>query len=73
MTAPGAYTIALEQYDGAVKHLRLKRGIQEYLRIPRRELAVATARQHGTTRRTAALVRALQRVSEAVMALGIFP
>jgi glutamate dehydrogenase (NAD(P)+) len=32
--------MALEQYDGAVKHLRLKRGIEEYLRVPRRELAV---------------------------------
>ena len=65
--------MALEQYDGAVKHLRLKRGIEEYLRVPRRGLAVATARPHGTNLRTAALVRAMQRVSEAVMALGIFP
>jgi glutamate dehydrogenase (NAD(P)+) len=40
VSAPSAYAMALEQYDGAVKHLRLERGIEEYLRVPRRELAV---------------------------------
>ncbi|MBI3031231.1 MAG: Glu/Leu/Phe/Val dehydrogenase [Candidatus Rokubacteria bacterium] len=32
--------MALAQYDGAVKHLALKRGIEDYLRVPKRELTV---------------------------------
>jgi glutamate dehydrogenase (NAD(P)+) len=34
------HEMALAQYDAAVKHLSLKRGIKAYLRLPRRELAV---------------------------------
>jgi len=37
---PTAYAMALRQYDRAVQRLSLKRGIEEYLRVPRRELAV---------------------------------
>jgi len=37
---PNPYAMALAQYDGAVKHLSLKRGILEYLRAPKRELTV---------------------------------
>jgi len=33
----------------------------------------ATAGEHSTNLRTAALIRAIQRVAEAVMILGIFP
>jgi glutamate dehydrogenase (NAD(P)+) len=39
-TGTSAYEMALAQYDRAVKHLSLKRGIEAYLRVPRRELAV---------------------------------
>jgi glutamate dehydrogenase (NAD(P)+) len=35
-----AYANALAQYDKAVAHLTLKRGIVEYLRFPKRELTV---------------------------------
>lgn len=35
-----AYTMALAQYDHAVRYLSLKRGIEDYLRTPRRELTV---------------------------------
>ena len=34
------YEMALAQYDRAVKYLKLKRGIEEYLRWPKRELTV---------------------------------
>jgi len=34
------YQMALRQFDAAVKHLKLKRGIIEYLRYPKRELTV---------------------------------
>ena len=34
------YAMALAQYNRAVKHLTLKRGIEDYLRTPRRELTV---------------------------------
>ena len=34
------YEMAVLQYDQAVKHLTLKRGIDELLRVPRRELTV---------------------------------
>ena len=34
------YAMALAQYDRAVKYLSLKRGIEEYLRTPKRELTV---------------------------------
>ena len=34
------YQMALRQFDEAVKHLKLKRGIIEYLRYPKRELTV---------------------------------
>jgi glutamate dehydrogenase (NAD(P)+) len=34
------FEMALAQYDRAVKHLSLKRGIEEFLRRPQRELAV---------------------------------
>ena len=34
------YEMALAQYDQAVKHVPLKRGIQEFLRVPQRELTV---------------------------------
>ena len=37
---PNPYEMALAQYDGAVKHLSLKRGIEDYLRAPKRELTV---------------------------------
>ncbi|MBI4012401.1 MAG: hypothetical protein HY359_08850 [Candidatus Rokubacteria bacterium] len=37
-----------------------------------REVA-ATAGEHGTNLRMAVLIRAIQRVAEAVMILGIFP
>ncbi len=40
MTTPNPYEMALAQYDRAVKHLSLKRGIEEYLRAPRRDLTV---------------------------------
>ena len=40
MREPTAYAMALRQYDRAVQRLSLKRGIEEYLRVPRRELAV---------------------------------
>ena len=32
--------MALEQYDEAVRHFSVKRGIEEYLRKPKRELTV---------------------------------
>ncbi|MEA3459067.1 MAG: Glu/Leu/Phe/Val dehydrogenase [Chloroflexota bacterium] len=35
-----SYQMALRQFDAAVKHLKLKRGIIEYLRYPKRELTV---------------------------------
>ncbi len=35
-----AYTMALAQYDRAAKHLGLRQGIEQYLRVPRRELTV---------------------------------
>ena len=34
------YEMALRQFDNAIKHLELKRGIIEYLRYPKRELTV---------------------------------
>lgn len=34
------YEMALSQYDRAVKHLSLERGIEEFLRVPKRELTV---------------------------------
>ena len=34
------YEMALRQFDNAIKHLELKRGIVEYLRYPKRELTV---------------------------------
>jgi glutamate dehydrogenase (NAD(P)+) len=34
------YEMAIAQYDRAVKYLSLKRGIEEYLRYPKRELTV---------------------------------
>ncbi|MGA9349832.1 MAG: Glu/Leu/Phe/Val dehydrogenase [Anaerolineae bacterium] len=34
------YEMALRQFDNAIKHLELKRGIMEYLRYPKRELTV---------------------------------
>jgi glutamate dehydrogenase (NAD(P)+) len=40
MTGANPYAMALAQYDRAVKHVALKRGIEAYLRVPRRELAV---------------------------------
>ncbi|MBI2467840.1 MAG: Glu/Leu/Phe/Val dehydrogenase [Candidatus Rokubacteria bacterium] len=40
MTQPSPYAMALAQYDRAAKHLSLKRGIEEHLRAPRRELTV---------------------------------
>jgi len=39
-TTATPYEMALAQYDRAVRHLRLKRGIEAYLRVPRRELTV---------------------------------
>jgi glutamate dehydrogenase (NAD(P)+) len=39
-TESNAYSNALAQYDKAVAHLTLKRGIVEYLRFPKRELTV---------------------------------
>jgi len=35
-----AYTIALQQFDKAIRYLNLKAGIAEYLRTPKRELTV---------------------------------
>ena len=40
MIAPNPYEMALAQYDRAVKYVSLKRGIEEYLRKPKRELTV---------------------------------
>ncbi|MBI4591523.1 MAG: Glu/Leu/Phe/Val dehydrogenase [Candidatus Rokubacteria bacterium] len=40
MTAANPYDMALAQYDRAVRYLRLKRGIEEYLRTAKRELTV---------------------------------
>ena len=40
MSESNAYQNALAQYDRAVAHLNLKRGIAEYLRCPKRELKV---------------------------------
>ncbi len=40
MTEASPYEMALAQYDRAVKHLALKRGIEDYLRAPKRELTV---------------------------------
>ncbi|MBM4422669.1 MAG: Glu/Leu/Phe/Val dehydrogenase [Chloroflexi bacterium] len=40
MAENNAYQNALAQYDKAVAHLKLKRGIAEYLRYPKRELTV---------------------------------
>lgn len=40
MSESNAYQNALAQYDKAVAHLKLKRGIAEYLRFPKRELTV---------------------------------
>src|SRR3990172_7537895 len=40
MSELNAYQNALAQYDRAVVHLNLKRGIAEYLRCPKRELTV---------------------------------
>ena len=40
MTEPTPYEMALAQYNRAVKYLSLKRGIEEYLRWPKRELTV---------------------------------
>jgi glutamate dehydrogenase (NAD(P)+) len=40
MSETNAYQNALAQYDRAVAHLNLKRGIAEYLRYPKRELTV---------------------------------
>ena len=37
---PSPYQMALAQYDRAVKSLSLKRGIDEFLRVPQRELTV---------------------------------
>lgn len=34
------YEMALRQFDNAIQHLELKRGIVEYLRYPKRELSV---------------------------------
>ena len=35
---PNPYEMALAQYDRAVKHVPLKRGIEEFMRVPQREL-----------------------------------
>jgi glutamate dehydrogenase (NAD(P)+) len=35
---PNPYQMALAQYDQAVKHVPLKRGIEEFMRVPQREL-----------------------------------
>jgi len=40
MAESNAYQNALAQFDRAVSHLTLKRGIAEYLRFPKRELTV---------------------------------
>ncbi len=40
MTEASPYEMALAQYDRAVKYLPLKRGIEDYLRAPKRELTV---------------------------------
>ncbi len=40
VTEANPYEMALAQYDRAVKHLALKRGIEDYLRAPKRELTV---------------------------------
>ncbi len=40
MTGSSPYAMALAQYDRAVKYLSLKRGIEEFLRAPKRELTV---------------------------------
>jgi len=40
VTEPSPYDMALAQYDRAVKHLSVRRGIEAYLRVPRRELTV---------------------------------
>ena len=40
MTGGSPYEMALAQYDHAVRYLSLKRGIEEYLRVPKRELTV---------------------------------
>ena len=40
MTEANPYEMALAQYDRAVKYLPLKRGIEDYLRAPKRELTV---------------------------------
>ncbi|MEK9164838.1 MAG: Glu/Leu/Phe/Val dehydrogenase dimerization domain-containing protein, partial [Chloroflexota bacterium] len=40
MAESNAYQNALAQYDKAVAHLNLKKGISEYLRYPKRELTV---------------------------------
>ncbi|MBI4609262.1 MAG: Glu/Leu/Phe/Val dehydrogenase [Candidatus Rokubacteria bacterium] len=40
MTGENPYAMALAQYDRAVRHLALKRGIEEFLRAPKRELTV---------------------------------
>lgn len=40
MAESNAFQNALAQYDRAVAHLKLKRGIQEHLRHPKRELTV---------------------------------
>jgi len=37
---PNPYKMALAQYDRAVKYIPLKRGIEEFLRFPQRELTV---------------------------------
>jgi hypothetical protein len=36
VTEPSPYDMALAQYDRAVKHLSVRRGIEAYLRVPRR-------------------------------------
>src|SRR5262245_24722177 len=38
--AENAHETALRQFDQAVRHLNLKRGIADYLRMPKRELIV---------------------------------
>ncbi len=40
MTEANPYDMALAQYDRAVKYLSLGRGIEAYLRVPKRELTV---------------------------------
>lgn len=75
MAELNAFQNALAQFDKAVAHLNLERGIVELLRHPKRELTrvVAEAEKRRIDNRTAAQVLAIQRVAEVTLIRGIYP